>query len=198
MNQVLPKPKPLTDSHEIIVRGCRQHDLQCQEQLYRLCYPEMIKTCYRYAGDMDGAGIIYNNAMLRVFKNIDTYKHEGKLMGWVKTIVVNCCLDHVKKEARFKDESLKTAQEEQVSINEEVFSNVSVKEIQKMIGQLPKATAAVFNLYIYEGFTHKQISEALGISDGTSKWHVNEGRRLLKTKLEHFFNPVLKTNADRK
>lgn len=198
MSQVLPKPKPLTDPHEIIVRGCRENDVQCQEQLYRLCYPEMIKICIRYAGDMDGAGTIYNNAMLRVFRHIGAYRHEGKLLGWVKTIVINSCLDHIKKKGPIKEEKLGSGQEEQVSIPEDVFSRISVKDIQKIIAQLPVATGAVFNLYIYEGFTHKQVGEALGISDGTSKWHVNEARRILKIKLEHFLNPAMKTNADRK
>lgn len=197
MTQVLPKTKLLTDPHEIIVRGCWENDLHCQEQLYRLCYPDMIKICCRYAGDLDGAGIIFNNAMLRAFKSMNTYRHEGKLFGWIKTIVIRCCLDFVKKESRFKEETLGAAHEESISIPEEVFSNVSVKDIQRMINQLPKATATVFNLYIYEGFTHRQIGEALGISEGTSKWQVNEGRRLLKTKLVHFLNPVVKTNADR-
>jgi RNA polymerase sigma-70 factor, ECF subfamily len=198
MSQVLPKPKPLTDPHEILIRGCRENDMHCQEQLYRLFYPEMIKICVRYAGDMDGAGIIYNNAMLRVFRHIGNYRHEGKLPGWVKTIVIHCCLDHIKKKGLIREEKLGSLEEEQVSIPEEVFARISVKDIQKIISQLPLATSTVFNLYIYEGFTHKQVGEALGISDGTSKWHVNEARRLLKTKLEHFLNPVVKTNADPK
>lgn len=188
----------MTDPHEIIIRGCRENDLQCQEQLYRLCYPEMIKLCIRYAGDTDGAGIIYNNAMLRVFRHIGSYQHEGKLLGWVKTIVIHCCLDHVRKKGAIRDETIGPEQEEQISIADDVFARISVKDIQKITAQLPPATGAVFNLYIYEGFTHKQISEALGISEGTSKWHLNEARKILKIKLEHFLNPAMKTNADRK
>lgn len=197
MSQVLPKPKPLTDPHEILIRGCRENDLQCQEQLYRLCYPEMIRICLRYAGDMDGAGIIYNNAMLRVFRHIGNYRHDGKLLAWVKTIVIHCCLDHAKKKGLNREEKLDAAQEEQVSIPDEVFARVSAKDIQKIISQLPVATHTVFNLYIYEGYTHKQVAGALGIAEGTSKWHVNEARRILKSKLEHYLNPVVKTNADR-
>jgi RNA polymerase sigma-70 factor (ECF subfamily) len=197
MTQVLTTPILLTDPLAITIKGCRENDMQCQEQLYRHCYPAMIKLCHRYAGDIDGAGIIFNNAMLRVFRHIQGYRHEDKFMAWVKAIVINCCLDFVKKENKFINEPLGAIHEEQVSIPEEVFTNVSVKEIQQLIHQLPRATATVFNLYIYEGFTHKQVAESLGISEGTSKWHVNEGRRLLKVKLENFLNPGTKTNAIR-
>jgi RNA polymerase sigma-70 factor (ECF subfamily) len=197
MNQVLPKPILLTDPLEIIVKGCRENDLQSQELLYRHCYPEMIKTCCRYGSDMDSAGIIFNNAMLRVFKNIHQYKEEGKLMGWIKTIVINCSIDFIKKQNKFKEQPAGNIEEFEVDIPPEALSHVSTKEIQKMIRELPKATATVFNLYIYEGFTHKEVAESLGISEGTSKWHVNEGRRLLKTKLENFINPGIKTNAIR-
>ena len=195
MNQVLTKPKLPTDPLDMILKGCRENDLPCQERLYKHCYPEMIKVCYRYAGDMDGAGTIFNNAMLRVFKHIHQYKEEGKLMGWIKTIVVNCSIDFIKQQNKFKEQSSGKIDEYEVDIPAEAFSHVSAKEIQKIIFELPKATAAVFNLYIYEGFTHKQVALNLGISEGTSKWHLNEGRKLLKAKLENFINPGIKTNA---
>ena len=189
MTQVLTKPTSLTDPLDVILQGCRQGDLPSQEQLYRHCYPDMIKVCYRYAGDMDGASIIFNNAMLRVFKNIGKYKEEGRLAGWIKTIVMNCSIDFVKKQNRFKEVTKEDMEEYEMETSAEAFSRLSAKEIREIIQELPKATAAVFNLFIYEGYTHKQISESLGISEGTSKWHINEGRRLLKTKMENFINP---------
>lgn len=195
MTQVLPKPTLLTDPLEIIIKGCRENDLQSQERLYRHCYPEMIRICHRYSGDMDGAGTIFNNAMLRIFKNIHSYKEKGKLMGWIKTIIIHCSLDFVKQQTRFREQASGKMDEYEIDIPAEVLSHVSAKEIQKIIRELPKATATVFNLYIYEGFTHKQVAENLGISEGTSKWHLNEGRKLLKTKLEIFINPGIKTNA---
>jgi RNA polymerase sigma-70 factor, ECF subfamily len=195
MSQVLTKPTLLTDPLDIVLKGCQANDLPCQESLYKHCYHEMIKICYRYAGDMDGAGIIFNNAMLRVFRHIHQYKEEGKLMGWVKTIVVNCSIDFIKQQNKFKELPVGDISEYEVDIPAEVFNHVSAKEIQKIIRELPRATAAVFNLYIYEGFTHKQVAQSLGISEGTSKWHLNEGRKLLKTKLETFINPEIKTNA---
>lgn len=183
MSDVLPKSKPLTDPFAIIIEGCRNNDLHCQEHLYKEFYPEMIRVCQRYARDLDGAGIIYNNAMLRVFRNIKNYRHQGKLESWVKTIVINCSLDHVKTRGKIKEVPVSIAEE--ITIDDCLFEKLSAKEIQLIIKKLPKGTATVFNLFVYEGYTHKQIAEALRISEGTSKWHVNEGRKLLKTKLEH-------------
>jgi RNA polymerase sigma-70 factor (ECF subfamily) len=185
MTQLISKKQ--SDDLETILEGCRKKDLHAQEKLYRQCYAGFIKMCYRYAGDMDGAGTIFNNAFLRVFKNIDKYHHENRLMGWIKTIVLNCCLDYVKQKHKIHFETLGPIHEEEIGIADEILDNVSVKEIQKIINELPKTTATVFNLFIYEGCTHKEIGELLKIAEGTSKWHVNEGRRILKIKLEKLF-----------
>jgi RNA polymerase sigma-70 factor, ECF subfamily len=180
---------------DIIIKGCRDNDIHCQEQLYKLCYPEMIKICSRYASDLDGAGIIFNNAMLKVFKNIEKYKEEGRLMGWIKTIVVNCSIDFVKKGRDFTLQPVESAIDE-VKIEEpDIVSNLTVKEIRQLIAELPKSTSVVFNLFVYEGYTHKQISTLLGISEGTSKWHVNDAKRILKNKLQNFFTNELNVNA---
>lgn len=194
MESFLPKKRFLSINTAILVNGCKENDVLCQEQLYKLFYPDMIKICFRYANDMDGAGTIYNNAMLRVFKAIGTYSEEGRLAGWIKMIVVNCCIDFCKSKSIFNNTTPAISEDSNI-IMPDVFDRLSGKDIQELIAQLPKSTATVFNLYIYEGFTHKQISEQLGISDGTSKWHVSEAKRLLKLKLERTTETELKTNA---
>jgi RNA polymerase sigma-70 factor, ECF subfamily len=173
----------LSNNLDNIIKGCLKHDLHCQEQLYRLCYTEMIKICYRYAKDTDGAGSIFNDAMLKVYKNLDKYEEQGKLMAWVKTIVVNTCFDYCKRQTVFNTSSY-INENDYISIEPEVFKNLSAKEIQLFIKKLPLATATVFNMYVYEGYRHKQIGEILNISDGTSKWHLSEAKKNLKTKLE--------------
>ncbi len=193
MDQLLHKKRFLNTNLDILIKGCQQNDMQYQQQLYRLCYPEMIKVCYRYAPDADGAGTIFNDAMMKVFKHIGNYTEEGKLMGWIKTIVINCSIDFCKKRNVFKQSVPYFSEEE--TIRPEVLDRVSGKEIQSLIRQLPAATATVFNLYVYEGFTHKQIGEILSISDGTSKWHVSEAKKQLKPLLENFFTTELKANA---
>ncbi len=167
----------------ILVQGCKRQEMQSQQQLYKHFYPDMIKICFRYSGDADNAGSIYNNAMLKVFKNITAYSEEGKLGGWIKAIVVNCCIDFCKKKNIFKNASPYIAEEE-IVIEPAVFDRVSYKEVVQVINELPGATATVFKLFVYDGFTHKQIAEQLNISEGTSKWHVSEAKKLLKKKYE--------------
>jgi RNA polymerase sigma-70 factor (ECF subfamily) len=194
MNQLLTKRHFLDINLDIILKGCIQNEMLCQQQLYKLYYPGMIKICYRYAGDADGAGTIYNNAMLKVFKNISNYTDEGKLQSWIKTIVINCSIDFCKKKNIFR-QSVPYVPDDESSLSPEAFDRLSGKEVQELIAQLPAATATVFNLYIYDGYTHKQIAGLLGISDGTSKWHVSEAKKLMKTKLEQISKIELKTNA---
>lgn len=194
MEILSPKKRYLDINLPIIIRGCQQNDIHCQEQLYKLYYPEMIKVCSRYAPDSDGAGTIYNNAMLRIFKSIADYKEEGKLNAWIRKIVVHCCIDFCKKKTVFKQSGPEHIGSD-ANIGPEVFNLVSAKEIQKIVAQLPPATAVVFNMYVYEGYTHKQIGENLGISDGTSKWHFSEAKRILKSKMENFSTTSTKVNA---
>ncbi len=178
---------------EILVAGCRQNNLQSQRMLYELCYPDMIKICYRYAKDTGGAGTIFNDAMLKVFKNIAAYKEEGKLMAWIKTIVINCSIDYSRKQIKF-GQVLPEAVED-IHIDPDVLDRVSGKEIQQLLKRLPGATATVFNMFVYDGFTHKQIALLLNISEGTSKWHVSEAKKLLKPELEKLNLKEFKTNA---
>lgn len=141
----------------------------------------MIKICMRYGGDMDEAGSIYNNAMLKVFKSLANYQEEGKLNAWIKKVVVNAAIDQVRKRQRFDMTDISDAAE--VNIPATAFHQISFKEIQAMILKLPDATRTVFNLYSYEGYKHKEIGALLGISEGTSKWHMNQARKLLSQEL---------------
>jgi RNA polymerase sigma-70 factor (ECF subfamily) len=138
---------------------------------------------------MDGAGTIYNNAMLRVFRAMADYRHENKLGAWIRSITVNCCIDYVKQRTRFTNKVHIGETVPEASEDGGIPGNISAKEIQRIINQLPGATSAVFNLYIYENLTHQQIGKALGISEGTSKWHVSEARKRLRSSLKEFITP---------
>jgi RNA polymerase sigma-70 factor, ECF subfamily len=151
-----------------------------QKGLYQHCYKEMMKLCYRYTNDLETSASIYNDAMIKVFSNIGTYKEDGKMMAWVKRIVVNTCIDHVRKKVPFQMNELNEDHNNDVIIENGVLIKMSNAEVKRLISQLPENAAMVFNLYVYEEYSHNEISALLKIPSGTSRYYLSEARRLLK------------------
>jgi len=164
-----------------------------QKGLYQHCYKEMMKLCYRYTNDVDISASIYNDAMIKVFSNIGNYKEDGKLIGWVKRIVVNTCIGHVRKKAPLEMKELNENHNSDVIIENDVFTKMSNAEVKQLISRLPENAALVFNLYVYEEYNHTEIAELLKIPSGTSRYYLSEARRLLKglvTNNIHSLNKV--------
>jgi RNA polymerase sigma-70 factor, ECF subfamily len=156
-----------------------------QKALYAHCYNEMMKVCTRYTNDTETSASLYNDAMFKVFKNIEGYKEDGKIMGWIKRIVVNTCIDYVRLKTPMPTIEIKETSEAEYAIEETVLHKMSAIEIQKIIKQLPKNAATIFNLYVYEEYNHTEIAELLQIPAGTSRYYLSEARRLLKSKIEN-------------
>ena len=154
-----------------------------QKALYAHCYEEMMKVCNKYTTDAEKSASIYNDAMFKVFKNISRYKEDGKIMGWVKRIVINTCIDFVRLKTPQPTIEIKETHEAEYTIEETVLHKLSAQEIQKVIRQLPSNAATVFNLYVYDEYTHTEIAEILKIPAGTSRYYLSEARRFLKCKI---------------
>jgi RNA polymerase sigma-70 factor (ECF subfamily) len=194
----LPTKYKLTveNSPTDIIQGCIEKNTTSQELLYRNLYAEMIKVCLRYTNNLDDAASLYNEAMLKVFNKVQQYKFEGSFNGWVKRIVMNTCIDYCRKSTIYNKQIwVDEGKAENIAINPDAYSNIDTKEIMQLIMQLPKNTGIVFNMFVIDGYKHIEIAEALQISEGTSKWHLNEARRLLKTKLESLSNKKFYPNA---
>jgi RNA polymerase sigma factor (sigma-70 family) len=138
----------------------------------------------RFAHNEQDAGGIMSHAFVKMFKSLHKYDAaKGSIYSWVKKIVTNEALDYIKQRARFNTEELGTADEPQISNT--IIEKTEAAEIMILIRQLPPATHAVFVLYAIEGYAHKEIAAQLGISEGTSKWHLSEARKNLQQKLQH-------------
>ena len=157
----------------------------------------MIKLCFRYTkGNRDEAGTIYNQAMLKVFQNIHQYQGTGEPGAWIRRIVVNCCIDHCRSNVRAATEELSDTADI-LQVIPDTYNRISANEVLDLIHELPAHTGLVFNLFVIEGYKHDEIGKILGISAGTSKWHLNEARRLLKLKLENLVQKEYLSNGIR-
>ena len=134
----------------------------------------------RYTKNENDATEILNTGFLKVYLNIQRYDPEqGNLYTWIRTVVVNNCIDFLKIKGRSAQYGeLETAAE--VCIDAEAVNRMEVSRLLHLIRQLPPATQAVFNMYVMEGYNHKEVGKLLNISEGTSKWHLSEARKSLQ------------------
>ncbi len=170
----------LSVSEKEIVDGCINNDRYYQELLYKRFFPTMYSLCLRYAKEESKALEILNAAFLRVFKKLDTFQFKGSLEGWVRKLIYHAISDYFKKENR---------RPTVISINDNVLnkpSNLSaldplyMQDLLQLVEHLSPLTKKVFQLYAIEGFSHAEIAETLGMSVGTSKWHLSNARKKLK------------------
>jgi len=167
---------------EELIQGCIRNERASQEKLYRLFYPRMMALVKRYIDRDEQAEEVLNNGYLRAFQKIKQYNFQGSFEGWLRKIVFHAVADYVKQNARYSESVVLIEKDELV--HKDHADNLYYTQLLKLVQMLPDATRTVFNMYVMEGFTHKEIGNLLGISEGTSKWHLSEGRRVLKEKIE--------------
>lgn len=167
-----------------IINGCKAGNRKAQEELYRLYYKAMMNLCLRYTKSETTALEVLNTAFYKVFKTLGRYDAgKATLYTWIRTIVINSCLDQVKlQESRPGWKELNEA--DIVHVPPHIISTLSASEILELVRQLPPATQAIFNLYVIEGYKHHEIAQIAGISEGTSKWHLSEARKKLQLMIK--------------
>ncbi len=166
-----------------MINGCISNDRRAQEKLYKHFYGSMTTICLRYTRNEEDAIEVLHNGFLKVFKNIATYNNsKGSLYTWIRTIIVHTAIDFIRqREKFFTKTSLENSPEPSVDVD--ALHRLSALELLKLVQRLPSATQAVFNLYVVDGYTHREIGNMLGISEGTSKWHLSQARKLLQQLL---------------
>lgn len=166
---------------QILIKGCLNNDRKAQEHLYKRYYHAMMALCVRYTKDRNDALEILNDAFLKVFKRLIQYDAaKGSLYTWMKRIVINTAIDFLRKQQAYHNMEVMLVDEEEPGIENEAVGKMNGEELLKIIRQLPAVTRLVFNLYVVDGYNHREIGVMLGISEGTSRWHMSEARRRLK------------------
>ena len=165
-----------------LVEGCRTGSRQWQERLYRRFFPPMLAMVRRYTGDEDAQIAIINDGLLKVFTKLDSYAFRGSFEGWVRRLVYHALSDHFRKENKYL--RFLVMEERDAPLRTTALDRLYTKDLLHLIDELPPATREVFHQYAIEGYNHREIGERLGISAGTSKWHLSEARKFLKPRLE--------------
>ena len=145
----------------------------------------MMALCLRYTRDRQDALEVLNDALLKVFKQMGRFDPtKAALYTWMRTILINTALDSLRKQKALRDREMMPGEDDEPGVDNHAIAKLSGDELLGMIRQLPVTTRMVFNLYIIDGYAHKEIAALLSITEGTSRWHLNDARRQLKMILK--------------
>ena len=168
---------------EELVSGCIAKKPSAQKLLFDRFSRKMMGVCLRYADREEEAEDMLQNGFIRVFEKIDTFRGSGSLEGWVRKIIVNESLTYLRKNKAMKLNVDIEDVKYMVPGNSHVGENMNEKDLLKMIQKLPIGFRTVFNMYAIEGYSHKEIAEQLGISEGTSKSQYSRAKTHLQEML---------------
>ena len=163
-------------SEETIIDGCLSEDRKFQKLFYERFYGAMMTVCLRYATDREEARDILHEGFIKLFTNLPKFQRGTNLGGWVRRIMVNTAIDCYRKTAKIPPSmEINTALHES-DTSTDILSNISADEILKLVQTLSPAYRTVFNMYVIDGYSHKEIGEMLGVSEGTSKSNLAKAR----------------------
>ncbi len=183
-----------------IITGCKKYKKKYQLLLYRKYAPVLGAICERYASSKNEANDLLQEGFLKIFANIKTYKEQGSFEGWMKRIVINNSISYLKKKNKralmfyqINENIDGFHEEENVNLGENMTntdfkstiynSGLTKEEILNVVNELPDGFKAIFNMYTFDGFKHKEIANMLGISVNTSKSQLARARKQLQGRL---------------
>ncbi len=169
---------------EELVKGCIAKNPAAQKLLFERFSRKMMGVCIRYADRREEAEDMLQNGFIRVFDKLETFRGAGSLEGWVRKIIVNESLTWLRKNKAMRLNIDIDDAKYMVPGNNHVGENINEKDLLKMIQQLPTGFRTVFNMYAIEGYSHKEIAEQLGITEGTSKSQYSRAKTHLQAMLQ--------------
>tara|TARA_B110000914_G_C15339878_1_gene388735 strand:- start:78 stop:605 length:528 start_codon:yes stop_codon:yes gene_type:complete len=161
----------------LLIQKAIDNSREAQQHLFTKHSPKMLGVCRQYVKDLQHAEDLLLSGFLKVFTNLSQFKHEGSFEGWIRRIMVNTCISHLRKK------NLVVLADDDFIFNDaatDSLENTSVEDIQNLIDKLPEGYKIVFNLFAIEGFKHSEIAVKLGVSESTSKTQLFRARKLLQ------------------
>ena len=177
---ILVNPTVLLEQQSELIRSCIDGNRQSQSKLYEFFAPKMFAVCLRYSKNREEAEEILQEGFVQVFKSLKTFKYEGSFEGWIRKIMVHCCIKYFRTKSKMYPVINIESVNGEYLVNEDIVARLGKKELLRMIQTLPPAYRMIFNLYVFEGMKHREIAELLGISEGTSKSNFFDAKIILQ------------------
>ncbi len=177
---------------EQIIEGCINGKPDFQRALYDKYNRKLMGICMRYAKDQHEAHDLLQDGFIKIFNKLGSYNGKGALGAWLCRLMVNNCLDHIRKTKNQRNHVEVDLADTYENATSEILSNLSVQDILKYIQQLPTGYKTVFNMFAIEGYSHREIAEELGVTENTSKSQFRKARLQLIEIIEHN-NKVLRS-----
>jgi RNA polymerase sigma factor (sigma-70 family) len=166
-----------------LITACLNKERRAEYELYKETYSYLMSVCYRYVNSTDEAKEMLNIGFLKILNNLDKYKPEIPFKAWIRKVMINTLIDEYRKK-KIHNEKIKYVENYIETPNDFDLSpslvGMDADQINGFIKKLPPMSQKVFNLFAIDGYSHKEISNMLNMSEGTSKWHINFSRTKLK------------------
>ncbi len=172
-----------------LIEGCRQGDNSSRRQLYELYSPRMMAICYRYTGDKSLSQDLLHDGFIKVFESADSFRYlgNGSLQAWISRIFTNLLLDFLRKDSKRDNAvSLDDFREEDSVSETDDFEPVPNDVLMRFISELPTGYRTVFNLYVFEEMSHKEISRIMGINESSSRSQLTRAKMILTKKIKKY------------
>ena len=193
MKPVMNISLPFDFSEEAFLKACARKELWAQKKLYEEFYSPMMGVCLRYSNNKEDAMDILHEGFIKIFKNISKFQPGTSLSAWIRRIMVNQAIDFYRKNIRRRTEDLDQAYQVS-SYDVDAISQYTEKEILSAVQDLTPAYRTVFNLYVIEGYSHREIAEKLGITESTSRSNLVKARAKLQIALTKQTDFYITTN----
>ena len=175
-----------------LIQACLRGKSSAQRQLYELHRTSMFMLCLRYMPTREDAEDVLQEGFIKVFRDLKQFdRKRGQLKYWMKRVFINTALEHLRSKKRFFPTEEINPNSDLHAVNDEVFSRMSVKELIQLIKRLPTGYRVVFNMYVIEGYSHKEIAEKLNVSVSTSKSQLFKAKAMLRKQIKNINSTVV-------
>ena len=166
-----------------LIENCKINDTKAQSELYKLFSSKLFSICLKYSRNYAEAEDNFQDAFLTIFKKIDQFENKGSFEGWLKRVTINTVLQQYRNQKVFDIVNENIIDDTEIDIDEDA---ISIDYLLQIIQELPDRYRLIFNLYVLDGYSHKDIASMLDINIGTSKSNLARARQILKQTILNY------------